>query len=95
MSYETKTVIELRAIAKERGLTGYSKLKKADLIDLINNADEPCHQENTPDLDTKELQEHSNQTIFIKKESSLVGTELFEKMNRHQKRRYLKLSRKR
>ena len=31
----TNTVAELREIAKEKGLTGYSTLKKADLIKLI------------------------------------------------------------
>ena len=31
------TVTQLKNMAKERGLTGYSSLKKADLIDLLNN----------------------------------------------------------
>ena len=31
------TVAELKTMAKERGLTGYSSLKKASLIDLLNN----------------------------------------------------------
>ena len=34
--YSSQTVTELKAIAKERGLTGYSSLKKAQLIDLLN-----------------------------------------------------------
>ncbi len=32
---EAKTVAELRSLAKERGITGYSALKKADLIDVL------------------------------------------------------------
>ena len=34
----SKTVAELRTIAKENGLSGYSKLKKAELIELIKTA---------------------------------------------------------
>ena len=33
----SKTLVELKAIAKEKGLKGYSTLKKDELIDLINN----------------------------------------------------------
>ena len=35
--YEDRTVPELRERAKELGITGYSKLKKADLIDKLRN----------------------------------------------------------
>lgn len=35
VDYESKTVAELRAIAKERGLRNLSQLKKQELIDLI------------------------------------------------------------
>jgi hypothetical protein len=31
------TVTELKSMAKGRGLTGYSSLKKAELIELLNN----------------------------------------------------------
>ncbi|MGI6329275.1 MAG: Rho termination factor N-terminal domain-containing protein [Bacilli bacterium] len=30
------TVLELKEMAKEKGLVGYSKLKKQELIDVLN-----------------------------------------------------------
>ena len=36
MSLQDKTVVQLEALARERGLKRYSKLKKADLIQLFN-----------------------------------------------------------
>ena len=36
MSLQDKTVVELKALARECGLKRYSKLKKADLIQLLN-----------------------------------------------------------
>jgi len=36
--YESWTVAELRGRAKEIGLTGYSRLAKADLIDALRNS---------------------------------------------------------
>ena len=35
---ETKTVKELQAIAKQQKLRGYSRLRKAELITLLNEA---------------------------------------------------------
>ncbi len=35
--YEDRTVKELRARAKELGLTGYSGKKKSELIDMLRN----------------------------------------------------------
>ena len=36
MSLQDKTFVQLKALARERGLKRYSKLKKADLIQLLN-----------------------------------------------------------
>ena len=36
LDLESMKMTELRALAKERGIRGYSSLKKADLIDLID-----------------------------------------------------------
>jgi hypothetical protein len=35
--YDKQTVSQLKSIAKERGLKGYSSLKKSELINLLNN----------------------------------------------------------
>lgn len=35
IDYSTMTTTELKALCKERGLTGYSNLTKTELIDLL------------------------------------------------------------
>lgn len=40
MTLETNTVPELKAMAKAKGLTGYSKLNKLDLIRMIKASEE-------------------------------------------------------
>ena len=37
INYESMTAVQLRELAKERGLTGYSSLNKADLIQLLKD----------------------------------------------------------
>lgn len=39
IDYDSMTVTELRALCKERGLTGYSTLLKAELIVLLEESD--------------------------------------------------------
>ena len=38
MATNRNTVVQLKSMAKERGLKGYSRLRKADLINFINDA---------------------------------------------------------
>src|SRR2546428_5495273 len=42
MSYETNTVKQLRNIARQRGMTGYSNLRKADLIRFVSSRPTQC-----------------------------------------------------
>ena len=41
MEYNNIRVAELKSLARERGLRGYSKLRKSGLIDLIRNNPPP------------------------------------------------------
>lgn len=54
MNMHAKTVKELRAIAKERGLRGYSRLRKSDLVALLaGDAVLPKREPTVADLRTQ------------------------------------------
>lgn len=38
VDYSSMTVTQLKAIAKEKGIEGYSNLKKAELIERLENS---------------------------------------------------------
>ena len=38
MATNRNTIVQLKSMAKERGLNGYSRLRKDDLIQFINDA---------------------------------------------------------
>ncbi|MBC6481707.1 MAG: Rho termination factor N-terminal domain-containing protein [Hormoscilla sp. GM7CHS1pb] len=42
ISYRNMTVSELKALAKKQGISGYSRMKKADLIAAIKNLSPEC-----------------------------------------------------
>ena len=39
MNYDDCTLVELRQMAKEKGIKGCTKLKKEELIDLLNKTE--------------------------------------------------------
>ena len=50
MEYSSKTVNELRNIARDRGMVGYRKLRKAVLIDAISRHEPAIVDEATKDV---------------------------------------------
>ena len=50
MSVNTKTVVQLKSLAKSRGLTGYSKLRKNELINILTQKAAPVVSKTVPAL---------------------------------------------
>ena len=48
MDYNNIKVVDLKALEKERGLRGYSKLKKAELITFLQNNLQPTRTRSPP-----------------------------------------------
>ena len=66
MTYEKKSVIELREIAKERKIKGISTLKKQELIKVLENYD----QEQSKQKEEPQIQREPNNLLqSIKKEN--------------------------
>ena len=59
---ESKTVKQLRKIAKEMGLKGYSRLKKVDLIEFIEEAVE-LQKQRRESLILSELKNKTNKQL--------------------------------
>ena len=70
MTYEKKSVIELREIAKERKIKGISTLKKQELIKVLENYDqEQSKQKEEPQIQREPKQsysEHQEENIIRK-----------------------------
>ena len=60
------TVVELKAMAKENGLKGYSKLRKIELVNLIINHEKEQATIAKEKAAFVELLEESNNTVYTK-----------------------------
>jgi len=74
MTYEKKSVIELREIAKERKIKGISTLKKKELIEVLENYDqEQSKQKEEPQIQREPKQSYSEHQERISKEYKKSG----------------------
>ena len=48
MEYKNTRVAELKALTRERGLRGYSQMRKAEIIELIRNNQQSCALDISP-----------------------------------------------
>jgi hypothetical protein len=81
MDFSTLTVAELKKIAKENGITGTSKFRKADLVIIIKKSLKPQVHNKTPLIDSKIKGKSSisNLTKPLEVESKIIF--LKEKIN--------------
>jgi hypothetical protein len=86
---ETNTVKELRAIAKERRLRGYSLLRKAELITMLNQQSESCYgkqsllDEPVPNIDKVPVLQPTNPTLLgrVKQSFNVLGNKIKSETN--------------
>ena len=76
---ESKTVQQLRLIAKERGLKGYSRLRKADLIEFLHKQTKPETGIEETFSDSKHLKYTIKELLFLAKEKKIKGCYLMRK----------------
>ena len=86
--YSTMTVSELKNIAKERNLSGYSKMKKDEIIDLISKNEINIDSEVTENL--IDISETSSEEDI----KNILSQYMNIPMNRHQRRRAKALARR-
>ena len=82
MDYNNMKVVELKALTKERGLRGYSRLKKAELITFLQNNLQPTRTR--PPKPTKPLPPPPSQSVRFRpdrpRQPSLQDTDIFEQV---------------
>ena len=83
-NYETLRMPELKALARERGLRGYSRLKKADLIAFLQN-NERRAQMSTWKLQREPQGEAQTQARQPELEAPLTKRQLKRRRNRDSK----------
>ena len=60
---EMKTVFDLKTLAKERGLCGYSRLAKRELVQLLQREEEPMDIDLPPDC--VRYNEYADSEFFV------------------------------
>ena len=73
---EYKTLKQLQTIARERGMKGYSRLKKADLIEFITN---PTNEKSLNELRFLAKEKKIKRYYLMRKSELLVALEAVEK----------------
>ena len=99
MVFDAKaTVAELREIAKEYKISGYSKMRKQELIDALlekastteKDSDDILTIDETPNPQGKVEKQSKTDEEFVE---SISEEERLAKMNRHDRRAYIKRKR--
>ena len=79
MNFENCTLVELRQLAKEKGISNVSKLKKDELIALLSKNQETSN--NDENEKTNETAPNNNSDSSQKQDESLQGSETYKVTN--------------